>query len=37
VLLWTGLVAASSSLMLLVSRRLASELWRVLTNHEPPK
>jgi membrane protein len=37
VLLWTGLVAATSSLMLLVSRRLASELWRVLTNHEPPK
>ena len=36
VLIWTGLVAAISSLILILSRRLASGVWRVLTNHEPP-
>jgi membrane protein len=36
VLIWTGLVAATSSLMLIVSRRLATTVWRVLTNREPP-
>lgn len=36
VLVWTGLVAAMSSLMLLLSRRLAIGLWRALTHREPP-
>jgi membrane protein len=36
VLVWTGLTAAVSSLMLILARRLAGDLWRALTRQEPP-
>jgi membrane protein len=36
VLVWAGLTAATSSLMLLLARRLAGDLWRALTRQEPP-
>ena len=36
VLIWTGLVATVSSLMLLLARGLAVRIWRALTNREPP-
>jgi uncharacterized BrkB/YihY/UPF0761 family membrane protein len=35
-LVWAGLTAAMTSLMLLLSRRLAGTLWRALTRQEPP-
>jgi membrane protein len=36
VLAWAGLTAAVSSLLLILSRRLAGGLWRALTNQDPP-
>jgi hypothetical protein len=36
VLVWAGLTAAVSSLMLIVARRLAGTVWRALTRQEPP-
>jgi membrane protein len=36
VLVWTGLTAAVTSLTLIVTRRLASSVWRALTRQEPP-
>lgn len=36
VLVWAGLTAAMTSLMLIISRRLAGTLWRALTRQEPP-
>lgn len=36
VLVWAGLTAATTSLTLLLARRLAVGLWRALTNREPP-
>jgi membrane protein len=36
VLVWTGLTAAVSSLMLILARRVAGDVWRVLTRQEPP-
>ena len=36
VLIWAGLTATTTSLMLLLARRLAVGVWRALTNREPP-
>jgi len=36
VLVWTGLTATVTSLMLLLARRAAGSLWRALTRQEPP-
>jgi hypothetical protein len=36
VLIWTGLTASVTSLMLIVARQAAGQLWRVLTRQEPP-
>ena len=35
-LLWAGLAATTTSLVLLATRRLAAGVWRTLTNQEPP-
>jgi membrane protein len=36
VVIWAGLTAATTSLTLILARRLAVCLWRALTNREPP-
>jgi membrane protein len=36
VIVWTGLTATVSTLMLILARRLAGSVWRTLTNQEPP-
>jgi membrane protein len=36
VVVWTGLTAVVTSLMLILARRLAGTLWRALTRQEPP-
>ena len=36
VLVWAGLMAATTSLMLILARRLAVTIWRLMTNREPP-
>jgi membrane protein len=36
VLVWTGLTATVTTLMLLLARRAAGSLWRALTRQEPP-
>jgi membrane protein len=36
VLVWAGLTAATSSLMLILARRSAVSIWRALTRQEPP-
>jgi uncharacterized BrkB/YihY/UPF0761 family membrane protein len=36
VVIWAGLTAATTSLTLLLARRLAVTIWRTLTNREPP-
>jgi len=36
VLVWTGLTAAVTSLMLIIARQAAGGLWRVMTRQEPP-
>jgi hypothetical protein len=33
---WAGLTATVTSLMLLLARRLAADLWRAMTRQEPP-
>jgi membrane protein len=35
-LLWAGLAATTTSLVLLATRRLAAGVWRTLTNQDPP-
>jgi hypothetical protein len=34
--MWTGLYAAIGAAATLVSRRLSSRIWRILTGEEPP-
>jgi membrane protein len=36
VLIWTGLTASVTSLMLIVARQAAGQVWRVITRQEPP-
>jgi membrane protein len=36
VLMWAGLTATTTSLMLILARRLAVSVWRALTRQEPP-
>ncbi len=36
VVIWAGLTAATTSLTLILARRLAVTIWRALTNREPP-
>jgi membrane protein len=36
VIVWAGLTAATTSLTLILARRLAVMIWRALTNREPP-
>jgi hypothetical protein len=34
--IWAGLTAATTSLTLMLARRLAVTIWRAATNREPP-
>ncbi len=36
VVIWAGLTAATTSLTLILARRLAAAIWRAMTNREPP-
>jgi hypothetical protein len=36
VIAWAGLAAAMSSLVLMLSRAVASRIWRTLLREEPP-
>jgi membrane protein len=36
VLIWAGLTATTTSLMLILARRLAGSVWRTVTHQEPP-